>query len=558
MEVPRMYRAQWEERCQLQFVPKTEDRDQWLKEWIDPEGNGNVSQHSLGSKPEGYDGSVYRIRIKFPYRVFTNSGQDDNIQRPPFGKKGIPFIPGSSIKGLFRRVCNHEDKLFYCGSTDKPGCLRFHGAYPIGDWTGKVRFPITRNGEQLSETCYTILDIAHPQQEKQVERQETTNANTFISLLEPTLVFEFSNNDKNSDRKIDWQEVKSLLETALKQGLGGKTSNCYGISGKPDFVTFPETIHLSLSGSGVSSTLLKGKVDLRKNWSGNEPQGQGKPEFRHNIFKASLRGHVSRILAGVCHDKELVKKRTNELFGSSDKLGGVKIFWEQTRKPQHNSKAKNPTYSAQGILHIYSQENQSLIQQVVQFAYVLGGFGKTWRRVSHEHFFPSYHQNNFAIGCHWVGTCTGFEPINNRQDLAGFLNRLYHNCQQYLSIDSPTSIREWREAWHPARVAVYSEIFSESEISKKSQAIELFHQEPFKHTPAIGGRNPSRDENKKSKLEFVSSVWHRMLPIYDGKQYLEIVTVFHGDRTPWRDQLRPFINSLKHKGLQLSWGQEPR
>ncbi|MBW4592513.1 MAG: hypothetical protein KME46_06225 [Brasilonema angustatum HA4187-MV1] len=551
MEVPRMYRAQWEERCQLQFVPKTEDRDEWLKEWIDPEGNGNVYQHSLVSKPEGIIGSTYRIRIKFPYRVFTNSGQDDSIQRPPFGKKGIPFISGSSLKGLFRRVCNDEDKLFYCGSPDKPGCLRFNGAYPIGDWTGKVRFPIIRNGERLSETCYTILDIAHPQQEKQVERQETTNANTFISLFEPTLVFEFSSNDNNSDRKIDWQEVKKLLETALKQGIGGKTSNGYGISGKPDFVTFPETIHLSLSGSGVSSTLLKGKVDLPRNWFGNEPQGQGKSEFRPNIFKASLRSHVSRLFAGVCHDEQLVKQKTDELFGSSDNLGEVKIFWEQQRKPHHNSGGKNPTYSTQGIVHIYAPKNKLFLQQVVQFAYVMGGFGKTWRRVSHEHFFRSYHQNNFAIGCHWIGTCTSFEPINSRQNLTDFLEKLYKNCQQYLSIDSPIFLGEWREAWHPQRVAIYSQVVAQS------QAIELFHQDPFKHTPAIGGRNPSRDENKKSKLEFVSSVWHRMLPI-NGNKYLEIVTVFHGDRTPWRDQLIPFINSLKHRGLQLSWGQEPK
>ncbi|MBR8839647.1 MAG: hypothetical protein DSM106950_38025 [Stigonema ocellatum SAG 48.90 = DSM 106950] len=546
MEVPRMYRAQWEERCQLQFVPRTEDRDQWLKEWIDPEGNGNVYQHTSDSKPEGNDGSIYRVKIKFPYRVFTNSGQDDSIQRPPFGKKGIPFISGSSIKGLFRRVCNDEEKLFYCGSPTKPGCLRFHGAYPIGDWTGKVRFPIIRNGDRLSETCYSILDIAHPQQKKQVEAQETTNANTFISLLEPTLVFEFSRNDNNSDRKIEWEEVKSLLQTALKQGLGGKTSNGYGIFGKPDFIDLPETIHLTLSGSGVSSTLLKGKVDLPKNWSQKEPQGQGKLEFRHHIFKASFRGHVSRLLAGVCNDKELVKQKADELFGSSDNLGKVKIFWEQTRKPQ------NLSYTIEGKLHIYTQQNQRLIQQIVQFAYVMGGFGKTWRRVSHARFYRSYveQQGKFDIGCHWESRQSDFMTINSREDLTVFLNQLHQNCRDYLAIKSPTFIREWREAWHPKNVAVYSQVVNES------QAIRLFHQETFKTTPAIGGRNQG-----DTRPNYVSSVWHRMLPI-SNHQYLEIVTVFHGDRTPWRhrsqdNQLQPFINSLQDQGLQLSWGQKP-
>jgi CRISPR-associated protein Cmr6 len=57
---------------------------------------------------------------------------------------------------------------------------------------------------------------------------------------------------------------------------------------------------------------------------------------------------------------------------------------------------------------------------------------------------------------------------------------------------------------------------------------------------------------------------HRMLPI-EGNKYLEIVTVFHGDRTPkspWRhrtegDQLKPFIESLENAQLNLTWGTRP-
>jgi hypothetical protein len=67
-----------------------------------------------------------------------------------------------------------------------------------------------------------------------------------------------------------------------------------------------------------------------------------------------------------------------------------------------------------------------------------------------------------------------------------------------------------------------------------------------------------------------------MLPI--GKdQYLEIVTVFHGDRRPWQregvDQLKPFVKEIKGKiveeikgkiveeikgkGLIFTWGTDP-
>jgi CRISPR-associated protein Cmr6 len=51
----------------------------------------------------------------------------------------------------------------------------------------------------------------------------------------------------------------------------------------------------------------------------------------------------------------------------------------------------------------------------------------------------------------------------------------------------------------------------------------------------------------------VSSVWHRMLPISNNK-YLEIVTVFHGDRTPWDNQLNPFIQALESIGMSQTWG----
>ena len=57
-----------------------------------------------------------------------------------------------------------------------------------------------------------------------------------------------------------------------------------------------------------------------------------------------------------------------------------------------------------------------------------------------------------------------------------------------------------------------------------------------------------------------------MLPI-GNNQYLEIVTIFHGDHRkpndPWKrdgvDQLRHFIKELEseERGLELTWGSRP-
>jgi CRISPR-associated protein Cmr6 len=112
---------------------------------------------------------------------------------------------------------------------------------------------------------------------------------------------------------------------------------------------------------------------------------------------------------------------------------------------------------------------------------------------------------------------------------------------------------DWRETWHKDCASIYTL------VTDKSKAIDIFHKAEFKTTPAIGGRKPG---DKRPKA--VSCVWHRMLPISDD-QYLEIVTVFHGDhgkeKDPWQregvDQLEPFVEEIKGKGLIFTWGTDP-
>ena len=550
MEVPRMFRAQVKEYCNLQFVPDRDNREEWLKEWVDPQQTGKPYQHDnlANVKKAELDGSVYCIPVKFPYRLFTNCGQD-TIHRPTLGKNGIPFIPGSSIKGLFRRVCNEEQKQRYCGSTEKPGILRFHGAYPVGDWTGKHNVTGMQNGQRVTETRYSILDLVHPQQARQVQNQEGTTAIALISFYKPTLIFQFS----STDSTINWEEVETLLKKALSQGLGGKTSTGYGFPDLtlksielPDFTQSENSWHIPLKGSGVCS------MTLTKD-----------PEFRPNIFKASLRSHVTRILAGICSDKNRVNQKVEKLFGSTTSEGFVKIFWEQLRYTSPRNGTINPTYSIVGKLHLTAPEDsKEFIEVIIKFAYIMAGFGKSWRRVEHQKFYQWYHDNKFAIGCHWTCSEENFISIQNQEDLRIFLEGLSELSQKYLQIDSPRPINYWRESWHHERVAVYSKVVSES------QAIQLFHDENFKTTPAIGGRKPGEERPTS-----VSCVWHRMLPIA-GNQYLEIVTLFHGgesgDKTgcsnSWRrkdlngkeeNQLPLFTQKLKDLGFELTWGTQP-
>jgi CRISPR-associated protein Cmr6 len=144
-DVPMMYRAQISGRCGLQYGKNNRDLKDWTEQWVYPqEDKQPLYQYS---EPKlGLDGSIYRLKLEFPFRVFTNCGQD-SIARPVMGKDGIPFIPGSSIKGLFRRVLERKknDSKSAAGELfkryfddNKPEILRFHGAYPVGNWAATL------------------------------------------------------------------------------------------------------------------------------------------------------------------------------------------------------------------------------------------------------------------------------------------------------------------------------------------------------------------------------------------------------------------------------------
>jgi len=509
IEPPMMYRAQIQGRCNLQFAGKNTDLEKWQREWLSLNNRYQIED------VEGNE-SLHTIEIKFPYRVLSNCGQD-SILRPTINTYGVPFIPGSSIKGLFKRVKNPDYQHAmqrYCGTEDIPGTLRFHGAYPIGDWQKN------------------IVDIVHPQQERQVKNNKPTSAYTLISFYEPKFLFEFS----SSDVSINWQEVEQILRESLTLGLGGKTSTGYGFYTIPNFANprhqelYQKSLHISLQGKGVSSLLLNAE-----------------PEFRPNMFKATLRGHLMRLLGGVCYNETAVTKDTDRLLGDTESEGVIKIFWE-TDELSFNPQTKPISYHTQGTLHLSADERAIMgdllfVGKVLQFAYIMGGFGKSWRRVWHSQFKPDY--KKFAIGCHWQSTANWL-TIDSPDRLKKFLDDLYQNCQNRLgSRGTINYVQNWREVWAKERVAVYCS----SKTVTKSSVIDLFHQEPFKTTIEISGKDRPNSEPKA-----VSYIWHRMLPV-ESNQYLEIVTIFHSPSNG--QKFSSFIKKLQQQGLSLIWGKNP-
>ena len=433
------------------------------------------------------------------------------------------------LKGLFRRVCSAEQAVLYCGDEEKlsPGILRFHGAYPIDDWAATKEVTIRKRGSDIKETRYRMVDVVHPQQKRQVEginnNRNKATALAIISFYQPSFIFEFS----SASSEIDWQEVEQLILNAVLKGIGGKTSTGYGLGGHlpSQSATLPDyPLNIPFSATGVSPLLRNDE-----------------PEFRPNLFKATLRGHFTRLLSGVCNNEKAITKEVDRFFGSYTSPGIVQIYWE-SQKEEYNTTSTNATYETEGILHIKAPPlERKFLELVLKFGFIMGGFGKSWRRVDHKKFYPEYKKlsQGINIGCHWECQDSTWCNITTIKDLKDFFENLHEYCNSRLGSKNLDFIR-LKETWHPQRVSVYSKIVANSKV------VRLFHNDIFKQTPAIGGKNVG-----DTRPKFVSSVWHRMLPI-NNNQYLEIVTIFHHNRSAWKhqeegNQLKNFVKELKDK-----------
>ena len=204
------------------------------------------------------------------------------------------------------------------------------------------------------------------------------------------------------------------------------------------------------------------------------------------------------------------------------------------------------------ILHIEAPFLEKIfVQKVLKFSYIMGGFGKSWRRIDHQKFYPKYEKlhQGINIGCHWECLDSNWCKVNSIQDLKDFLQEIHDACNGRLA-STDKNFTRLKETWHPHRVCVYSKVV------KKSETVKHFHHDTFKKTPAIGGKNV----NDKRPM-YVSYVWHRMLPI-GNNQYLEIVTIFHHHSKAWKhenkgNQLKNFIIELKDRKFKLTYGNSP-
>ncbi|KAB8331145.1 RAMP superfamily protein [Scytonema tolypothrichoides VB-61278] len=554
-KVPMMFRAQIGGRCQIQrLIPGAEEQDatRWADEWVDK------AYPNLSELPSEVRCRTYTLT----WRFITNSGQDDGVIRPVIGARGWPFYPGSSMKGIFRRACTEEQAQRYCGKSLAsedfiPGLLRFHGGYP-------------------TDTAWTenLVDIVHPQQNWQVKTgNKDGGAFIQISLHQPTLKFGISSTVALEDS--EWKTIWKIWEKALSTGIGSRVCAGYG---QPENHTGNVIYGTHLKGQGQAAKLI-----------------DGTGEFRANIFRAGIRGHALRIFGGLTN-AEMADQIVDQLFGGiKGNSGAIVGLLGMSFRNSHLDMGifglgnySTPTYNVEGELvwllnsQLQNPEHKEaltrLVANLTQFAMVLGGFGKSWRRADHRLFYEEYYENGYnpLIGCHWqwLGERSLLRDVQVRRldQVSAFINKVRQSAQDWMQLQgitpNPTQKAPWREAWHPDTVQVWGR---EADSKEESEAIFWLHRPYQREIHRVQPNGSIYRSSVTGQMGRIGRLWHRMYPFVrlvqnpqdpNGKpipkktpRYFELLTLFPDDSVESR-QFVEFLNSQQNRpqGFQKLWG----
>ena len=537
--VPMEYRAQVRNRCQRQFVqPRPRNApgswrshiQTWHEEWLagikKPTGHISVSKDL--TQP---DTLLYEAEID--WRLITNSGLDEGFIRPVINSRGWPVIPGSSIKGLFRRQWQRQglsasqlEKL--CGSliNSKPlhqGLLRFHGA-------------LINDLECLSKS----LDITHPQEDWQLgsyrgQGQRQPKAYGLVSLWKPKLLITISS-QRGSISDEEWQIIQEVLQKSLGAGIGGRTAAGYGRI--RNNTVYDEVFVCKVRGQGIAPKLL---------------DTNSTAEFRPVSIRASIRSMAMRLFAGLIPPQQATKV-VELLFGSlNGPTVGLLGCHFQESSPIKIGRPVGPGNNSYGygswqfpppmVMNVqgtvlwelvkpcsYKQELKNLVTALHGLVMCLGGFSKGWRRADHR-IFPFYRDGHYyektPIGCQWdwldVPQQAAWIHVRSKAGLEELIEGARnHACiwlrTQGLNVASPPELcpTNWREVIHPQKMKIWTRL---AESFEDCRAIDWFHSElirsgnkgirdvRFKNDILIGtSRPPSR----------VGHIWHRMLSLQTG------------------------------------------
>lgn len=505
------YRAQFAGRCQRQYIRRPKDAppgwrsdiQTWIDEWVE----------RVDSASPFTTKGLRIVEVQIDWRLISNSGVDEGVIRPVIGAGGWPLIPGSGIKGLFRRACPPGRQLRWCGSPCasgdlSPGILRFHGAWPAEpsrptdfDWT------------------HAILDVAHPQQNWQVGFTNGNESHTALgvaSLYRPRLRIGLSSTDP-SITETEWEEVVETLKRSLRAGIGGRTCVGYGTTGR---LAGDVLFQCGIEGQGPSAKLLDGTA-----------------EFRPTMFRAAIRGMALRVFGGLT-DAKTAMQAVGKLFGSLSREEGHNVGLLATAYTDAvvnlgsygRGGWEQPIYATSGLLQWRQMraeargEDMALLAELLAALHgltmSLAGFGRGWRRPDHRIFLSDYGRT--PIGCHWQWSDSAQLPpwihVQSPSELTHLLQHSQKLASRWLQATaaSPGQPAPWREVIHPQRMLIWSR---EASDPLDARAIRWFHWEP---RSGRSDQPPDARDLKRTDLagrvNQVGRIWNRMLPLIDTSE----------------------------------------
>lgn len=534
-EIPMAFRSSLQGRANFQYAADPEPFQTWISEWM----------QGIDRKTSPFNiAGLHKLTVQVDWRLLSNSGMEPDLIRPVLGAGGWPVVPGSSIKGMFLRACNEEQKRKWCGwcMKDKElanDSLRFHGAWPTATMAP---------GEAYAQWCSAegnLLDLTHPQQEWQCGEtwgNESHSAYSLVSLFKPELIIGISS--RRNLAQTDWDEIDSILRRALLHGIGGRTAAGYGSSTQVDNsigvagstqVDRRIVFQCDLEGQGMASVLLSKQ-----------------PELRPTMFRAAIRGMALRLFGGLTTG-EKAHAAVDQLFGGIGRGGAQVGLLAMSYKPSFYEWGLvgdygQPVYITQGTLcwRMTSQHHPScttgnggvserdlvitLLAQLHGLVMALGGFGKCWRRPDHRIFFAKY--QTFPIGCHWqwrkpLHDLDAKDPltmalVRNRVELGGLISSARQSAKDWLNRQGllVPGIATWREVIDPVRMLIWTRMASGP---KDAQAIHWFHRDSNEHPEdpfalkltSIGGGQYKIGGQTRLR---VGTAWNRMLPLGIGER----------------------------------------
>jgi CRISPR-associated protein Cmr6 len=245
--------------------PTKEDKQKgktaWLLSILEPENPNNTTQNNHTDpqlSQNVYDRWMNMIEAmgaelfnaKLDWRMVVGLGGETVLETDLtlHHVYGIPYIPGSALKGLTRAYVAGE-KLTPPSTKIEDDDEQIKRIFGSKDDAGKVIFfdAMPLNGQVVYE-----LDIMNPHYPKYYgenalpTNDQDPNPITFLTVANTTFTFALA--PRNSEAQEDVNKTREWLQEALeKYGVGGKTSAGYGYFKKPQEVEPSQPSHSSQS-----------------------------------------------------------------------------------------------------------------------------------------------------------------------------------------------------------------------------------------------------------------------------------------------------------------------